>query len=45
MYHEWINLDANVLPTDKTGLIVNIGSWYPCWVVVLMIRYRIWKNK
>ena len=43
-YHFWVDLDINDAPVDKEGIVINIKSWYPAFIVGWVTRYKIWRQ-
>jgi hypothetical protein len=32
-------------PTSNSGVVINIKSWYPAWLVRLVVRYKLSRSK
>jgi hypothetical protein len=38
-YQLWLDIDGSEV--NQVGITVNIKSWYPVWLVSLILRYKI----
>jgi hypothetical protein len=45
-YFIWANFKGeSIHPSEGPVIFIKLKTWYPCWLVKLIVSYKIWRNK